>query len=253
MITDYLIGSTLPLLLIAAIVIYAFLHQKKVLHLKTRLHEEEIRSQRAFFDAVQEGEERERTRLAEELHDGIGARLSGLKMSLEYLKQKATEQKELIAQLLTGVADTLEEVREISHNLQPYYFEGSNMEQLLTDCIERFSNADNCRYDLSVNPPAANLDADTKHQCYRIISELLTNIHKHARASLVSIQVNVEHDKVEIAVEDNGVGFDTSSVNGGSGLKNIRNRVRYLKGILNIDSSESGTSVVIEIPLNPSV
>lgn len=249
----YLVASTLLFLLITAIVTYAFLHQKKVLQLKTQMHENEIRNQRAFFDAVQEGEERERTRLAEELHDGIGARLSGLKMSLEYLKLKATEQKELIAQLLTGVADTLEEVREISHNLQPHYFEGSNIEQLLSDCIERFSTTGNGRYDLSVNPPAANMDADTKHQCYRIVSELLTNIHKHARASLVSIQINVEHDKVEIAVEDNGIGFDYNRTSDGSGLKNIRNRVRYLKGMLNIDSSERGTSVVIEIPLNPAM
>lgn len=250
----YLVGSTLLLLLVVAIVTYAFLYQKKVLQLRTQIHEEEIRNQQAVFNALQEGEEKERKRLAEELHDGIGAKLSGLKMNLEYLQANTKENKELIAQVFSGITETLEEVREISHNLLPYFFNERDLEELLLDYIERFNAAGRCRYDLSVNSSRTGLDATIKQQAYRVITELLTNIHKHAQAGFASVQINIEADKMEIAVEDDGIGFaiGTSPVKG-IGLKNIHNRVTFCKGTVHIDSSGNGTSVIIEIPLNTVV
>lgn len=247
----YLIGSTFLLLLVIAIVTYAFLHQKKVIQLRTQIHEEEIRSQQAVFNALQEGEEKERKRLAEELHDGIGAKLSGLKMNLEYLQANAKENNELIGQVFYGISETLEEVREISHNLLPYFFNERDLEQLLLDYIERFNATGKCRYDLSVNSSGTALDVTIKQQAYRVITELLTNIHKHAKAGFASVQINIEAYKMEIAVEDDGVGFITgTSQSKGIGLTNIQNRITFCKGTIHIDSSENGTSVIIELPLN---
>ena len=248
----YLTGSLLLLLLVVIIVIYAFLHQKKVIELKTRLHEEDIRARQAVFDALQEGEEKERARLAEELHDGIGARLSGLKMNLEYLNTNATENRELISKVFHGVAETLEEVRVISHNLQTYFFADKNIEHLLANYMEQLSSMNGCTYDLLMNTGNETIDKAIKLQCYRIIAELLNNIHKHAKATLASVQINVEDGMIEIVVEDNGKGFDTKNHSGkGLGLKSIQNRVKVCKGSINIDSSEKGTSVIIVIPLKP--
>jgi two-component system, NarL family, sensor kinase len=247
----YLVGSLLLLSLITAIVIYAYLHQKKVLQLRNRLHEEEIRKQQAVFNALQEGEESERTRLSEELHDGIGAKLSGLKMILEYLLSNSKENKELIAKIFTGVSETVEEVRAISHNLQAYSLNNKDIEQLLLSYMEQLSTRNGCRYDLILSSPVHSISNHVKLQCYRIVAELLHNIHKHAKATQASVQINVENEHLEIVVEDNGVGIYSRAGNQeGIGIKNIRNRVNLCKGIVSIDSSEKGTTVIIEIPIN---
>lgn len=247
----YLAGSTFVLLLIIAIVTYAFLYQKKVIALRAKLHEEDIRAQQAVFDALQEGQEKERTRLAAELHDGIGAKLSGLKMNLEYLKRNAKEHEQLIAKIFIGVAEAVEEVRVISHNLQPYYFHDKDLEQLLFNYMEQLSSMNGCRYDLLVNSPVSDINDTVKLYCFRIIAELLHNIHKHAGAAFASVQISIEGDTIEIMVEDNGVGFDSNNpAKQGIGLQNIRNRIKVCKGTINIDSSGKGTSVIIEIPVN---
>lgn len=249
----YLTGSALLLLLVVAIVTYAVLHQKKVIQFRTRLHEQEMKQQQAEFDALQEGEEKERTRVAEELHDGIGAKLSGLKMNLEYLKSNTTENQELIERVFSGITETLEEVRDISRNLLPAFFNERDLAQLLADDVERYQSGE-CQYDLIVNTGNVAIDQVTKKYCYRIVMELLTNIHKHAAASQASVQINIEDNMLEIAVEDNGIGFDIHGPEQkGIGLLNIRNRVNFCKGGISIDSSASGTTVIIEIPLNRSV
>jgi signal transduction histidine kinase len=247
----YLVGSIVILLMVTAIVTYAFLHQKKVIELRSQLHEEELLRRDAVMQAEQEGEEKERTRLAEELHDGIGAKLSGLKMNLEYLAANTTENKTLIEKMFQGISETLEEVRIISHDLQTYYYADKNIEQLLTGFMEQLSMRNGCRYDLLMNVTATDIDKAVKLHCWRIVTELLNNIHKHAKASLASVQISKEENTLEIVVEDNGRGFDKDNMDmSKGGLANISNRVKLCKGILNIDSSEKGTTVIIEIPLN---
>lgn len=246
----YLAGSLLLLVLVFAIVLYAFLHQKKVIQLKGRLHEEDIRRQQAVFNALQEGQERERTRLAEELHDGVGAKLSGLKMTLEYLNSHAQEHCDLIGRIFSGVSETVEEVRAISHNLLPYSFNDRTIEQLLLNHMEQLSAMNGCRYDLFISPATDRIDNEVKLHCYRIVAELLHNVHKHAKASLASAQINVDDGQLEIVVEDNGVGlYSNSNSREGIGLMNIRNRVKVCNGTMSIDSSVDGTTIIIEIPL----
>jgi len=245
----YLAGSSIILLLIVAIIVYTFLHQKKVNHFRQKIHDEEIRNQQSVFNALQEGQEKERTRLAEELHDGIAAKLSGLKMNLEYLKTNSHENINLIETIFKGMAETVDEVREISHNLQPYFFNEKDLEQLISTYIDQLNSQNTCKYGFSFNSSHEALAVTIKLHCYRIITELLYNVYKHSKASLASVQVNIEENKVEIVIEDNGVGFYNNETNG-IGIMNIRNRIKICKGSLHIDSSEKGTSVIINIPIN---
>jgi signal transduction histidine kinase len=247
-----LLGTLVILLLVTAIVIYAFLHQKKLVLLRIRLSEEELHRQQAIFDALQEGQEKERARLSQELHDGIGARLSGLKMTLEYLSLNAKEHNMLISKVYSGVSETLEEVREISHNLQPYFFNNST-EQLLADLVEQHNTTGDCTYTLSMSPLEQEPDEYQKLHIYRMISELLNNVRKHARASQASVQINIEENTMTIAVEDNGVGIIDGLHNLESiGLKNIKTRVKACKGEIHIESSQKGTTVIIDLPINPA-
>lgn len=250
----YFAASTVVLALVVAIVIYAFLHQKKVVQLTMRLHEEELRKQQAVFDALQDGQEKERMRLAQELHDGIGAKLSGLKMNLEYLELNAQEHKELIGKVFTGVAEALEEVREVSHNLLPYQVNEKGLRELLLHCVEQVNAHGHCSYELFVQDVGDDIGKTIKMHVYRMIAELLHNIQKHSRATRASVQVSREDTQLELIVEDNGIGLGQHELNReGIGLQNIRNRVQICKGTITIDSSAKGTSIIIEIPLNANL
>lgn len=247
----YFVASVVVLLLVVAIITYAFLHQKKVVQLKMQLHEEELRRQQAIFNALQDGQEKERARLARELHDGIGAKLSGLKMNLEYLDINASEHRELISKIFEGVAETLEEVREVSHNLLPYQLNGKGVRELLLQCIDQFNAYGGCTYDLFMDDKEPDIPDTVRTNIYRIVAELLNNIHKHAKATVASIQLSVDDAAMELIVEDNGIGLEMPCADpNGIGLQNVKARVDMCKGTLSIDSSGKGTSVIIEIPLN---
>ena len=94
----------------------------------------------------------------------------------------------------------------------------------------------------------SNVSKTIKLHCYRIITELLLNIHKHAGATKAFLQVIEEDNILQIIAEDNGRGF-TENEGKGIGLTNIRNRVNLNKGSINIDSSKKGTTIIIQIPI----
>lgn len=245
----YFVASTVVLLLVVAIISYALLHQKRVVQFRTQLHEEELQKQQAIFEALQDGQEKERERLARELHDGLGARLSGLKMNLEYLDMNATEYKELISKVFRGVGETLEEVRQISHGLLPYHLNEKGLRTLIQNCIEEFNAGGACAYDFFMDETDAEINDTIKLNIYRIVAELLHNIQKHAKATHASVQIGFDEGKVQIAIEDNGIGLKPGRQSEGIGLTNIRSRVQFCKGLMNIDTSEKGTLIIIEIPL----
>lgn len=247
----YFVGSFIVMLLIISIITYAVLYQKKIAALRTRLHNEELRRQQAIYEALQEGQEKERTRLSQELHDGVGAKLSGLKMALEYLNLNATEHTTLISKIFLEITEAIQEVKEISHDLQPIFFNNS-IELLLHNLIEQHNTIETCNYSLSMNNSLEEkLDENLKLHIYRIISELLNNIRKYAQATQASVQVDIENDVIIITIEDNGIGINNVQYNvEGLGFKNITNRVNIYNGHMSIDSSEKGTSVIIEIPIN---
>src|SRR5258706_1640544 len=249
----YLAGTLFILLLITTVIIYIFLHEKKVNLYHRRLQQGEINKKQSVFAALQEGEENERKRLAEELHDGIGAKLSGLKMYLEYLKLKnnTDDDKNIIQKVFGGMDEIINELREISHGLQPALFIEKALAQLVFDYIEQLNSKGYCNYELFCDTPNLKIDLPLKSHCYRILTELLHNIHKHSKATSALIQIIVVEDKLQLIVEDNGIGFNKNQPEAkGTGLLNIHNRVDINKGTLNIDSSSSGTTIIIELPLH---
>jgi signal transduction histidine kinase len=200
---------------------------------------------------LQEGEEKERKRLAEELHDGIGAKLSGLKMNLEYLRSKAGDQTYdlMFSKLIGEMGESINEIRELSHNLKPAFISAQNLKQALSGVVEKLNTSSNihCFIEVSIadEPPI-----EIKLSVYRIVTELLNNIYKHSKADQAFIQVMEENGVLQLLVEDNGVGFDVLTPVTGNGMHNIRSRVEAMLGNLSIDSSPKGTSIIIDIPLN---
>ncbi|KAA5535108.1 sensor histidine kinase [Taibaiella lutea] len=247
----YLAGTLVIILLVSAIIFYVFQHQKKVNAFRLQLQQEEIKRQQAIYAALQEGEEKERNRIAEELHDGISAKLSGLNMNLEYLiaGNAEKETRELLRKTFDGISETIDELREVSHNLQPLFFDEKDMQQLLQRYIEQLNSKNECNYKLYYEANLREIDRAVKLHSYRIVTELLHNVHKHAKATQASVQVIRDDDKLEIIVEDNGIGFKNTDTFNGIGLANIRNRVMLNMGLINMDTSDKGTTIIVELPL----
>lgn len=197
-----------------------------------------------YADRLIQTQEEERSRLARELHDGLGGLLGSIRIgAFNKLKQDTTNQHWLDNQL----SEAIEDLRNIAHNLMPVNLPEKGLVAILEKTVARWnlSNEFNTHFDCSITKryPLA-IEAGI----YRIVSELIHNVKKHAQATEVYISLWEEKnsDNITLLVEDNGIGF-TPNQSEGIGLKNIRYRVEYLNGKILIDSNSKGTSIVIEI------
>lgn len=203
-------------------------------------------------EAVLEAEERERIRIARDLHDGVGQLLAAARMALgKYIStQQITSQEVKNATEL--LEDGIKEIREVSHNMMP----GSLMKFGLTSALKQFVNKINSsgalKIDLQIVGLKERIDERIEMMLYRIIQEITSNILKHASATKVNIELIQHEAELILLIEDNGIGFDSNNPeNQGIGLKNIATRVEYLNGSVIFDSAPNrGTSVVVEVPLN---
>jgi len=222
------------------------LSAQKEINLKQELSSFEDRHKLSVSKALIQGEEIERKRIARDLHDGLGSMLSGLKIQLNLKRKEANETVNGVDTLLDN---SIKELRNISQNLMPETLLELSLEHALRDLCAANSNVvTQIEFQYLIKKP--NLSKNDEIMIYRIIQELLNNALKYAKASQVLVSCSHNKDVFFITVEDNGVGFEVSDSKNknGMGLKNIKNRVDFLNGKLEIDSQiNQGTSVYIEL------
>ncbi|MCV9929328.1 ATP-binding protein [Flavobacterium sp. LS1R49] len=222
------------------------LSAQKEINLKQDLMAFENRHKLSVSKALIQGEEIERKRIARDLHDGLGSMLSGLKIHLNLAKK---EKGEVIHGADTLLDNSIKELRNISQNLMPESLLELSLEHALRDLCAANSNAIT-KIEFQYLIKKSKLPKNYEIRIYRIIQELLNNALKYAKASQVLVSCSQNQDVFFITVEDNGIGFDildTKNKNG-MGLKNIKNRVEFLNGKLEIESKiNQGTSVYIEL------
>jgi signal transduction histidine kinase len=212
------------------------------------------KKQTELYWSILTGEERERKRIAKELHDGLGAQLSAIKLQVQsdgYEKMLLIgKTKTLHQNLIKQIDEACLEVRNISHDLLPPGLINAG----ITESINRFLHKirENSNIDLKFihQIEKETLTKDLELQIFRIIQELLNNIIKHSYAQSAAIQIIQNHSKILIIAEDDGIGFDMEANQNGLGINNIKNRIASLKGNIVINSSENkGTTIIIEITL----
>jgi len=200
------------------------------------------------LELLMEGEEKERFRIAKELHDGVNVDLSAIKYKLTSLLEKNNE---VINEAVIMIDKSCEQVRAISHNLVPPALKDFSLIEALDD----YCSTTNAIHDTNVSFQALGTVIDiskkTEANIFRIIQELVSNGIKHADASEIDVQISYQNDTIQLTVEDNGKGFamNTEKSNG-IGLKNVKSRVTYLNGKLDVTSDDKGTSFVIDININ---
>jgi two-component system, NarL family, sensor kinase len=252
-----LIGSLVALSLVAFLGYRNLRHRQQLARQEGELQQQRIRElekdkQLIAVDSLLKGQEEERSRLARDLHDGLGGLLSGVKYSLSNMKDNliVTPDNMAVFERSLDMLDTsIKELRRVAHNMMPEMLTKFGLDEALKE----YCNSVDATKLLPVKYQSlgmeARLDNTTEIIVYRIVQELLNNILKHAEASQAFIQVIRENNRLNIVVEDNGKGFDTAALEGnkGAGWTNIRSRVEYLKGQLDIHSTPGkGTLVNIE-------
>jgi two-component system, NarL family, sensor kinase len=245
-----LIGSLAGVLFLGFL-LYRNYRQKQQLQ-QQRIRELEKDSQLMAVDAMLRGQEEERSRLARDLHDGLGGMLSGVKFSLNNMKDNliiTPDNMAVFERSLDLIDGSIKELRRVAHNMMPEMLTKFGLDEALKE----YCNSVNATRLLAVKYQSfgmkERLESPSEIIIYRIIQELLNNILKHASASEALVQIIREDNRLNILVEDNGHGFDTAVLdsNKGAGWMNIRSRVDYLKGRLDIHSEiKKGTSVTIE-------
>lgn len=197
-----------------------------------------------------EGQDEERKRIAQELHDSIGGNLAGIKLQLSSLTKGDKKYGTISAQ----IDETYQLVRDISHTLIPKKFKQNAFSELIGGYAKSISNTGELQIGFHPHPEKEINAIDEKYQMeiYKIVQELMTNTLKHAEAEKVEIHLSLIENELSVLFEDNGKGFDPKNLKQGIGYQNMQNRVQELQGQMNIDSAIGrGTVVSIQIPINP--
>jgi signal transduction histidine kinase len=226
------------------------LHKQKLQQQSIENLQQKIKIER--LNATIAGEEKERTRIARELHDGIGGLLTAAKLNFEsYKKNEEQGSKEDFIIGLKLLEDAGTELRQAAKNLMPQILLQEGLVTAVNDFCERIAQRNNIDVHFQVLGEKKPIDAHLELTIYRIIQELLHNIVKHSHASNAIVQLNFHEDGgMSITVEDNGVGFNKANIaagQGGMGLQNIKERIKEFGGRLDISTDAGqGTSFFIE-------
>jgi two-component system NarL family sensor kinase len=254
-IKNIIIISIIILLVSLSLVGFLF-YRKKQIEQQAKLDAEVASQKEIRTKAILDAEEKERRRIAQDLHDGVGQLLSAAKLNLSHLDSKITaqteEQKVAMQNALSLVDDSVKEVRAVSHNMMPNTLIKLGLASAVREFITKLGNAPTLKVDLEIVGLDARLDNQIETVLYRVIQEIVNNIIRHAKASQISMQLIRHETELNIMIEDNGVGFDTGKIDSfeGIGLKGIQTRIEFLSGSVHFDSSVGrGTTVIIDVPL----
>lgn len=206
------------------------------------LSDQELKS----INSMIEGQEKERKRVAEDLHDRLGSTLTAAKMHIDVLSDQNGELDKIGELLNKALTDT----REISHNMLSGVLTNFGLVAALKDLIETVEGANKIRIHLSYSELDKRLDSQLEINVYRILQELISNTLKHAKASQIKINFKKEDEQFLMQYSDNGVGFNTSLVKfDGIGFKNIAARVSKVGGEWDY-SSKPGEGFYLELKLS---
>jgi len=233
--------------IIAVGFIYKFNEFKKE---KETIQAELLAQQFALSKEIIDIQELERKRIGQDIHDSIGGLLATMKI---YLEKASLETLNTYLENCRKILDQcVHEVRTVIDNLVPQNIHLHGLcrafELFISYCKESASAKIIFYHQLY-----SELTISSQTVLYRILTELLNNSCKHANATEINISIIEEGKEMRILFEDNGVGFNPALETKGHGIKNIRNRVKFLHGELHFESSHQGTTIIIHIPLTPNL
>ncbi len=220
---------------------------EKIITQEEELKRANKKTVRASFDAT----DKERKRLALELHDDIGQRLIGTKLILENIESDHTElltnQLELAKQ---SIDLTIQEIRNLTNNLLPSVINEFGLATAIKTLCDDIVKISGINIDLTSNLKHEDINTNVKVYLFRLVQEAVSNILQHSEADRILINLELKDNILQLEVKDNGKGFDESMITMGNGLINMRERVSLLDGEIKIITNVGkGTEIFVTIPV----
>ncbi len=236
---------TVALLLLAFIAAFVYWNNKK------KQAEQKTLAQKALLDSVVETEEKERSRIAKDLHDGIVQDLTTIKFQVKSIIEQAPPHVQApLVKVLEDVDTASKEIREISYQMMPITLKELGLIKALQELLNRSFFKNNIVFDFNTIGFENRLSEKIETTVYRICQELINNTIKHSKGTTVSLLLQVRNNTLVLTYEDNGIGFNSSTITKGIGLNSLNSRIEMVNGSLEFDAAETaGTTAYIRIPL----
>ncbi len=235
-------------------------HSRRTLVQAESLHLEKLKSLRqqekiTEYNSMLQGQEKERARIARDLHDGLGGMLAGVKLKLSSISsaelQISPHSSGQIIDVTRQLDHAVDELRRVARNMMPASLLYMGLEPALNDLCKHLSS-DTTQIRFEAIGLQEHYGEELSLAVYRIVQELLKNALTHARANEIIVQCTQNERVLYLTVEDDGIGFDevSASQKEGIGLSNVKNRVDLLNGTIEIESTPGkGASFYMEIPV----
>ncbi len=236
------IGIMIETIAIFLGIIYRYnLYKKEKEMLSEQIYEQEKETIRQILLA----QEDERRRLAQDLHDDLGATLSSL-----VLYASNTSDYPESDYLVKISKKALSDLRLISHNLLPNAFVDYGLFNVVQNKLEELNQFSNIHFKLKLAGDDKSLSHLFAVTLFRVVNELLNNVVKHSQAANCILELIITDEQVVLILEDDGIGMKLDEEVKGMGIRNVKSRVKYLSGKINIDANKNGTTTILEIPKN---
>lgn len=247
----YFIGTFAMLLLAGAIFFFFIVYQKRLLKKELEINKIKADQQEEILKNTVQAQEKERKRIARDLHDEVGAMLSVVKLNVSRIEKKVIDAKPrlLASETKTYLDDVITQVRRISRDLMPPSLEKLGLSFAVEEMVSWINKSDEIEIGFSKSGEPFRFDLKKELAVFRIIQELVNNALKHSKASQIIIKMRFAKNYIAVSVADNGVGFSIDKLeNPGLGLKNLESRSELMGGDYKMKSYPGkGTFAVLKL------
>ena len=250
-VTIVIIGVLLLLLMAVALLLFFFFSRKKIIEKELEKKELEIGHQKEIIHATILTQEKERKRIAQDLHDDISSKLNVILLNSNFLIDgdlTAEEYTKVNENIIKVTNKTLSNARKIAHDLLPPILEKFGLESALEELVDEYNMSKKVSIASNIVYPKQQLTSTQELHVFRIVQELVNNSIRHGKAGKINFDFIAKNEELSLQYKDNGTGFSAEVLEDkkGLGMKNIESRVELLDGDLLIKSAiEKGIEVSI--------
>ena len=249
-------GIIIMLLLIMSMFLFFMISQRKKNRYLLTMQKMREEQQNLLIEAAVRSEEIERHRIAEELHDEVGALLSSTKLHFNAINVEDLDQED---QAIHGrskelLDDSIHKVRGIAHNLHSSILKELGLHEAIKNFVQKLTQGGIIKTEFQLDSGYISVQPERDISVYRMVQELINNILKYASASNISVSSTHNKSVLQISIKHNGDGLSQEAFEtlrykpDGLGLKNIQNRIILLKGSIQFTKTSSGSGIDITIP-----
>ena len=241
-VTIVIIGVLLLLLMAVALLLFFFFSRKKIVQKELERKELEVEHQKEIIHATILTQEKERKRIAQDLHDEISSKLNVILLNSNFLKDgelSPDEYENVNKSIIKVTKSTIGNARKIAHDLLPPILEKFGLQSAIDELVDEYNLSKTVKIDSDIWYPEKRLSSTQELHVFRIIQELINNSVKHGQAEIININFKEKDEELNLNYRDNGVGFSAEVIEEkkGLGMKNIESRVELLNGDLLIKSA----------------